>query len=102
MTIRVETNAEEVIERPIKAVGNGAHVLVPKRWRGRIAKVVLMPGLGEVKTPVHPSWDDSYEDWKKCKTDMERLRFALGAMPNPNKVPLWDKFRIVKRGAGSR
>jgi len=30
----------EVIEGEVKATGNGAHVLVPKRWRGADVKIV--------------------------------------------------------------
>jgi putative transposon-encoded protein len=35
-----EIEGHEVIDRTAKATGNGAHVLVPKRWRGADVKVV--------------------------------------------------------------
>ena len=33
-------DGHEVIEADVKATGNGAHVLVPKRWRGADVKIV--------------------------------------------------------------
>jgi len=33
-------NAVEVVEREVKAVGNGAAVFVPKKWLGSKVKVV--------------------------------------------------------------
>ncbi|WP_159904753.1 DUF2080 family transposase-associated protein [Salinirussus salinus] len=37
---RYEIKGHEVIEGEVKATGNGAHVLVPKRWRGADVKIV--------------------------------------------------------------
>jgi putative transposon-encoded protein len=37
---RHEIEGHEVIEGTAKATGNGAHVLVPKRWRGADVKIV--------------------------------------------------------------
>ena len=37
---RYEIEGHEVIDGTAKATGNGAHVLVPKRWRGADVKVV--------------------------------------------------------------
>jgi putative transposon-encoded protein len=33
-------NGHEVVDGEVKATGNGAHVYVPKRWRGADVKVV--------------------------------------------------------------
>ncbi|MFD1562506.1 DUF2080 family transposase-associated protein [Haloterrigena sp. H1] len=33
-------NGHEVVDGDVKATGNGAHVYVPKRWRGADVKVV--------------------------------------------------------------
>lgn len=35
-----EIDGHEVIDGEVKATGNGAHVLVPKRWRGAEVKIV--------------------------------------------------------------
>jgi putative transposon-encoded protein len=40
MMDRHEIEGHEVIESEVKATGNGAHVLVPKRWRGADVKIV--------------------------------------------------------------
>ena len=40
---RYEIEGHEVIDGTAKATGNGAHVLVPKRWRGADVKVVERP-----------------------------------------------------------
>ncbi|ELY92776.1 hypothetical protein C483_07407 [Natrialba hulunbeirensis JCM 10989] len=37
---RYEVEGHEVREAEVKPTGNGAHVLVPKRWRGATVKVV--------------------------------------------------------------
>ncbi|WP_306060538.1 DUF2080 family transposase-associated protein [Natronococcus wangiae] len=37
---RYEVERHEVHEAEVKPTGNGAHVLVPKRWRGATVKVV--------------------------------------------------------------
>jgi putative transposon-encoded protein len=37
---RHEIEGHEVIEGEVKATGNGAHVLVPKDWRGADVKIV--------------------------------------------------------------
>ena len=37
---RYEIEGHEVHESEVKPTGNGAHVLVPKRWRGATVKVV--------------------------------------------------------------
>ncbi|WP_312912532.1 DUF2080 family transposase-associated protein [Natronosalvus caseinilyticus] len=37
---RHEIEGHEVIDGTAKATGNGAHVLVPKNWRGADVKVV--------------------------------------------------------------
>ncbi|WP_142987469.1 DUF2080 family transposase-associated protein [Halorubrum cibi] len=37
---RHEVEGHEVIEGEVKPTGNGAHVLVPKRWRGADVKIV--------------------------------------------------------------
>ncbi|ELY96029.1 DUF2080 family transposase-associated protein [Natrialba taiwanensis] len=37
---RYEVEGHEVHEADVKPTGNGAHVLVPKRWRGTTVKVV--------------------------------------------------------------
>ena len=37
---RHEIEGHEVIEGEVKQTGNGAHVLVPKDWRGADVKVV--------------------------------------------------------------
>ena len=37
---RYEIEGHEVIGGEVKATGNGAHVLVPKRWRGADVKIV--------------------------------------------------------------
>ncbi|PSP94474.1 hypothetical protein BRC91_05880 [Halobacteriales archaeon QS_4_62_28] len=37
---RHEIEGHEVIEGEVKATGNGAHVLVPKDWRGTDVKIV--------------------------------------------------------------
>jgi hypothetical protein len=37
---RHEIEGHEVIEGEVKATGNGAHVLVPKAWRGTDVKIV--------------------------------------------------------------
>ena len=42
-----EIEGHEVIEGEVKATGNGAHVLVPKRWRGADVKIVRTPDLDE-------------------------------------------------------
>jgi len=33
-------NGHEVVDGDVKATGNGAHVYVPKRWRGADVKIV--------------------------------------------------------------
>lgn len=35
-----EINGHEVVEGTVKPTGNGAHVLVPKDWRGADVKIV--------------------------------------------------------------
>ncbi|MDR9381510.1 MAG: DUF2080 family transposase-associated protein [Natronomonas sp.] len=40
MMDRHEIEGHEVIEGEVKATGNGAHVLVPKDWRGADVKIV--------------------------------------------------------------
>lgn len=35
-----EINGYEVVEGEVKPTGNGAHVLVPKGWRGADVKIV--------------------------------------------------------------
>jgi putative transposon-encoded protein len=40
MMDRHEVEGHEVIEGGVKPTGNGAHVLVPKRWRGADVKIV--------------------------------------------------------------
>lgn len=47
MMDRHEIDGHEVIEGEVKATGNGAHVLVPKRWRGADVKVVRTSERGE-------------------------------------------------------
>jgi putative transposon-encoded protein len=37
---RYEIEGHEVIEGEVKATGNGAHVFVPKDWRGADVKIV--------------------------------------------------------------
>ena len=37
---RHKIEGHEVIEGEVKATGNGAHVLVPKGWRGADVKIV--------------------------------------------------------------
>jgi len=37
---RHEIEGHEVITGTVKATGNGAHVLVPKNWRGADVKIV--------------------------------------------------------------
>ncbi|ERG96517.1 MAG: hypothetical protein J07HQW2_02997 [Haloquadratum walsbyi J07HQW2] len=37
---RHELEGHEVIDGEVTATGNGAHVLVPKRWRGADVKIV--------------------------------------------------------------
>jgi putative transposon-encoded protein len=37
---RHEIEGHEVIEGEVKPTGNGAHVLVPKDWRGADVKIV--------------------------------------------------------------
>ena len=37
---RYEVEGHEVHKSEVKPTGNGAHVLVPKRWRGATVKVV--------------------------------------------------------------
>ena len=37
---RFTINGYEVVDGDVKATGNGAHVYVPKRWRGADVKVV--------------------------------------------------------------
>jgi|APHM01.1.fsa_nt_gi hypothetical protein len=40
VTDRHEIEGHELIEGKVKATGNGAHVLVPKAWRGTDVKIV--------------------------------------------------------------
>ena len=40
MMDRHEIEGHEVIDGEVKPTGNGAHVLVPKRWRGADVKIV--------------------------------------------------------------
>ena len=42
-------NGEETIEQEVKPQGNGAHVIVPKRWTGEQVKITRIsdPGLDE-------------------------------------------------------
>jgi putative transposon-encoded protein len=37
---RHEIEGHEVVEKTVKPTGNGAHVLVPRRWLGATVKVV--------------------------------------------------------------
>ncbi len=37
---RFEMDGEEVLDSKVKTFGNGAHITVPKRWRGADVKVV--------------------------------------------------------------
>ncbi|WP_353617804.1 DUF2080 family transposase-associated protein [Natranaeroarchaeum aerophilus] len=37
---RYEIEGHEVLEGDVKATGNGAHILVPKDWRGADVKIV--------------------------------------------------------------
>lgn len=41
-------SGEEVVQREVSAVGNGAHVYVPKEWLGSEVKVVR---LGDASQP---------------------------------------------------
>ena len=40
-------NGHEAVDGNVKATGNGAHVYVPKRWRGADVKVVRTSDLGD-------------------------------------------------------
>ncbi|MCL9814874.1 DUF2080 family transposase-associated protein [Natranaeroarchaeum aerophilus] len=40
MIDRYEIEGHEVLEGDVKATGNGAHILVPKDWRGADVKIV--------------------------------------------------------------
>lgn len=40
---KFEIEGDEVIEREVKATGNGAHVYLPKEWLNRNVKVVKLP-----------------------------------------------------------
>ncbi len=40
MKDRFEINGHEVLEGEVKPTGNGAHVLVPKDWRGADVKII--------------------------------------------------------------
>ena len=42
-TDELEITAEDVKEKVVTPYGNGAHVLVPLEWNGRIVKVILLP-----------------------------------------------------------
>ena len=44
---RHEITGYEVIDRTVKATGNGVHVLVPKDWRGADVNVVRTTGPDE-------------------------------------------------------
>ncbi|WP_137290366.1 DUF2080 family transposase-associated protein [Natronorubrum halophilum] len=44
---RYEVEGHEVHEAEVKPTGNGAHVLVPKRWRGTTVKVVRVTDLND-------------------------------------------------------
>jgi len=46
--MKIETEAEEVLDRVAKAVGTGAHVYVPLTWLGQPVKILLLKNSTEV------------------------------------------------------
>jgi len=40
--MKIETEADQVLDRVVKAVGTGAHVYVPLDWLGQPVKVLLL------------------------------------------------------------
>lgn len=47
---RHEIEGYEVLDRDVRPVGNGAHVLVPKRWIGADVKVVRVSDPTPIQT----------------------------------------------------
>ncbi len=46
--MKIETEAEQVLDRVPKAVGTGAHVFVPLSWIGKPVKILLLKNIQEV------------------------------------------------------
>jgi putative transposon-encoded protein len=46
--MEIKSQAFEVLDLIVKPIGTGAHVVVPKRWRGKRVKILLTEPLSEV------------------------------------------------------
>ncbi|WP_435197650.1 DUF2080 family transposase-associated protein [Natronomonas sp. EA1] len=82
---KFEIAGEEVIEREVKATGNGAHVYLPKEWLDDTVKVVRVPreqarvcGICNEKSRYLEEWcwiDDSggsfFEICPTCRDNIE-------------------------------
>ena len=42
MAIKLTIQAEEIIEKKVMKFGQGAHVIVPKKWLGKKVKIVRL------------------------------------------------------------
>lgn len=47
--MEITTRAYEVIERPVKAVGNSGGIYIPKGWVGKKVKILLIEPLDQNK-----------------------------------------------------
>jgi putative transposon-encoded protein len=48
--MEIKTTAYEATDRTCRKCGTGAHVTLPKRWRDKRVKILLIEPLEEVKT----------------------------------------------------
>ena len=46
--MKIETEADQVLDRVVKAVGTGAHVYVPLTWLGQPVKILLLKNIAGV------------------------------------------------------
>lgn len=46
--MKVEAEADQVLDRVVKAAGTGAHVYVPLEWIGQPVKILLLKNPSEV------------------------------------------------------
>jgi putative transposon-encoded protein len=45
--MEITTRAYEVIERPVKSMGNSGGIYLPKDWIGKMVKILLIEPLDE-------------------------------------------------------
>jgi len=106
---KYEIEGDEVIEREVKATGNGAHVYLPKEWLDHSVKVVRIPEEEEsefeecdvcnrvTKSTVEWCWtDESGGSFFQICSD---CRSKVGEEPD-DVCPICRKDRKMSRSSG--